>query len=80
MFLFLSLQAVHRPLQVPRQYVDLYSTSPEYKHMDDKRKILAGMTTCMDEAVHNVTEALRRYGMWNNSVLVFTSGIVMTQF
>ncbi|KAH3765094.1 Arylsulfatase I [Pelomyxa schiedti] len=54
LFLFLPLQSVHAPLQVPSKYMSMYQsmTSPS-------RKVYAGMTTCMDEGIGNVTNALK---------------------
>ncbi len=32
------------------------------------------MVSCMDEAIANVTEALKKHGLWEDTVLVFSSG------
>ncbi len=32
------------------------------------------MTYAMDEAVGNITEAFKRYGLWEDTLLIFSSG------
>lgn len=68
LFLFLSFQAPHMPLQVPKRFLRRYT------HIkDNKRRVYAAMVSCLDEAVGNVTRALKERGLWEDVVLVFSS-------
>ncbi|XP_053391739.1 arylsulfatase J-like [Mercenaria mercenaria] len=70
LFIYLSYQAVHSPLQVPKRYVDLN------KNINKRMKIrrqYAGMVTCMDESVGNVVDAMKERGLWDNTLLIFTT-------
>ncbi|XP_061427349.1 arylsulfatase I [Lethenteron reissneri] len=68
LFLYVAFQAVHTPLQAPPRYTERYR-----RIANQARRRYAGMLSCLDEAVHNITEALHRRGLYNNSVLVYSS-------
>ncbi|XP_038052570.1 arylsulfatase B-like [Patiria miniata] len=68
-FLFVSMQAVHIPLQVPDSYVHQY----EHIISSKPRQKYAAMTTCMDEAVGNITRTLEELSLWNNTLLIFST-------
>ncbi|KAE8614011.1 hypothetical protein XENTR_v10007944 [Xenopus tropicalis] len=67
-FIYVAFQAVHTPLQSPREYIY------PYRGMGNvARRKYAAMVTCMDAAVKNITRALKKYGYYSNSVIVFSS-------
>ncbi|CAK0839965.1 unnamed protein product, partial [Prorocentrum cordatum] len=69
LFLYLAYQAVHAPLEVPQSYVDAYAGSIE----DPQRRGFAGMLSCLDEGLGNVTGALRAKGMLEDTLVIFTT-------
>ena len=53
----MAFQVVHAPVQAPQKYTDKYS------FIEDKtRRKHAGMVDIMDEAVGNITEAMKDAG------------------
>lgn len=69
LFLYLPYQAVHVPDQVPESYMAPY-------HFDkvegtNARNIFAGMLSCLDEGVGNVTRALQRKRMLDDTLIWF---------
>uniref|UniRef100_H3CRA9 Arylsulfatase family, member Ib n=1 Tax=Tetraodon nigroviridis TaxID=99883 RepID=H3CRA9_TETNG len=68
LFLLLSLQAVHTPLQTPKSYIYPYRDMTNVA-----RRKLAAMVSTVDEAVRNVTYALRKYGYYRNSVIIYST-------
>ncbi|CAH1266654.1 arylsulfatase B-like [Branchiostoma lanceolatum] len=68
LFLYLPFQAVHSPLQAPVKYIEMNS------HINDtRRRLYAALTSAMDEAVANITIALKQKGLWKNTILIFST-------
>jgi arylsulfatase A-like enzyme len=69
LFLYLAFQAVHIPLQVPKKYYKIY----ENTGWDTTRKYYAGMHTAADEAIGQVKLAMEKRGLWEDTLVVFTT-------
>eukprot|EP00041_Stephanoeca_diplocostata_P030711 m.936691 g.936691 ORF g.936691 m.936691 type:complete len:653 (+) comp23811_c0_seq3:148-2106(+) len=67
LFLYLAYQAVHCPAEVPVSY------SVPYGFLPEGRRTFAGMLSCLDEGVANVTHALRTRGLWDDTLVFFTT-------
>lgn len=68
MYMYLPFQSVHAPLQVPDKYMDMYT-----KVHTKTRRTYLGMVTAMDEAIGNITKALKTKGMFNDTLIIFTT-------
>ena len=68
-FLYLSFQSIHKPIQVPDKYARMYQP---YGRLD-KASRRKGMISALDEAVEDVTAALRRTNQYRDTVIVFMS-------
>lgn len=59
---------MHTPLQPPKSYIY------PYRGMADvARRKFAAMVSTVDEAVRNVTYALRKSGLYRDSVIVYST-------
>jgi arylsulfatase I/J len=70
LFLFWSFHVLHAPLQVPKQFLDLYA---HIARDDWRRQRYLAMTRYMDAAVKNVTRLLEQKKMYKDTVIVFSS-------
>ena len=69
-FLYLALQAVHEPIEVP----SVYSKPFDGIILDGTRRTYAGMLSAVDECVLNVTTALKaNANMYSNSIIVISN-------
>ncbi|MHC4632307.1 MAG: sulfatase [Planctomycetota bacterium] len=66
-FLYLPFNAVHWPLQAPPEYIKRFNTGSK------DRNIYLAMLACMDEAIGDVLNALKRTGADENTLVIFFS-------
>lgn len=69
MFMYLAFQNVHWPLEAPEVYVQRFVNTTGG---DMTRALVCAMVAALDDAVGNVTQALRDAGMYDDTVIVFT--------
>ena len=74
-FLELSLTAVHPPYQVPEKYEQMYrEQGRRYNESHYKQEVIRkGMVTAVDESVGRIIEKLKETGLYNNTLVIFTS-------
>jgi len=71
----MAFQNVHAPVQAPQKYTDKYSFIE-----DETRRTYAGMVDIMDEAVGNITEAMKEAGYGFKFGIHFRVTILHLQF
>ncbi|XP_068685139.1 arylsulfatase B-like [Montipora foliosa] len=68
LFLYLPFQNVHGPTQAPQEYLDKYQFIENLT-----RRKYAAMVDIVDEAIGNVTEAMKQAGLWDNTLLIVST-------
>ena len=74
LFVYLPFQNVHEPHQAPQSYIDKYN-----EVNNTLRRATCAMVTAMDDAVETVVSGYVRAGLWDDTVLVFTTDNVRKQ-
>ena len=69
LFLNYASKIVHYPLQVPIEYQEKFS----FIRDDDNRKMYHAMVNFLDDQLRNITDTLKDYGYWNNTLMILTS-------
>jgi arylsulfatase A-like enzyme len=67
LFLYVPFNGVHSPFQAPDQY------TAAYPNLVGNRKKLAGMLAAVDEAVAQIVASLKKTGMLENTLIIFSS-------
>lgn len=67
LFLYVPFNGVHSPFQVPDEYLN------PYPQLQGNRQKLAGMLAAIDEAVGKIEDALKKAGLYENTLIVFSS-------
>lgn len=69
-FLYLAYQNVHWPLEAPQRYLDMFQHTTGG---NKQRQAVCAMVAIMDESVGNLTAALKRKGVFEDTLLIFSS-------
>ena len=67
-FLYLAPNNPHVPLQAPKKYIDRYQNV-----QDPHKRVYAAMVSALDDSVGDVIAALRRDGLYENTLVIFLS-------
>lgn len=68
-FMYLALNAAHSPFNVPEKYAKMYTDAP----LSDIQKRFYGMITNIDENFGKLVDHLKKEGIYDNTILVFTT-------
>merc|ERR1712228_368469 len=73
LFLYLAYQTGHYPDACPSKYIAINNDTIQ----DPQRRLYAGMLSCMDDGIKNITDTLQKYGYLNdddgNTIIIFAS-------
>lgn len=70
MFMYLALHNTHAPIEAPDRFISMYNFNDTQA---PRKNTFFAMVSVVDETVKNVTEALKKKGMWDNTLLVWTT-------
>ncbi len=66
-FLYVPYNAPHYPMHAPKKYLDRFADLPP------DRGVMMAMIAAMDDGVGRIVEALKRAGVYENTVIFFSS-------
>lgn len=68
LFIYMAFQSVHGPCEAPQSFIDKYPAT-----MQEGRRTFSGMVSALDEATQNLTSVLTTAGLWEDTLLIFTT-------
>ncbi len=77
-FLYLSLQSIHDPFQVPLRHLKWYDWLKPFDLVGESpriRRATLGMATAMDLALGDVLRKLRALDLMDDTIVIFTSDV-----
>ncbi|MCY9515496.1 sulfatase family protein [Paenibacillus apiarius] len=66
-FLYVAYNAPHYPMHAPQKYMDRFA------HLPWDRQVMAAMISAVDDGVGEIVAALKRAGLYDNTLLFFSS-------
>ena len=63
---------------MPQPYIDNHADCKSIT--DTSRQIFCGMVKCLDEAVGNITALLKARGLYDDTLIIFTTGLLVDAF
>lgn len=69
-FLHLAYNAPHFPFEAPEEYIKPFRETGKF---NERLSTLYGMIACMDEGIGQILEALKKYDLEEDTLLIFTS-------
>ena len=72
-FLYWAPHIVHSPMQVPAQFFNKFNHLNSTDKLTHERQTYAAMVDFADAAIGNLTDALKRRGMWSDTLLIFSA-------
>jgi hypothetical protein len=70
LYLYLAFQNVHWPLMAPDNYVQRFANTTGN---NAARQLVCAMAAFLDDAIANVTAALKKAGIYDDSIIIFSS-------
>ena len=76
-FLYLAFQNIHWPLEAPKAYIDRFANCTAG---NAGRQSVLAMVAVMDEAIGNLTSALKAKGIYDDTLLIFSTDVSSIAF